>query len=173
MSTPIDWTHDDAGFEIGPYNGKRTVTKLNSQVAGLAVFESLVTGSPVSYKDMYYTLTVALQVWANKPGRRSEQRKFWQENPEATLHQYRMPKDFYRPYIEATLPVVWVSTNWIGAGTKLHLDNGVFEEDKPILTRLSGDELVPVVKGVARYPWDPNQRFGGGSRMVYGYWTTP
>lgn len=169
----IKWELDNAGFEPGPYNGKRITTRLNAQVAGLAIFNSHVTGSPTSYKDMYYTLTIAMEVWAANPGRRSQQRKFWQEHPEGTLHQYRMPKDFYKPYIERMLPVEWVTTNWIGGEKKLHLDEGVFETDKPILVRVSGDELVPVIGGVARYPWDPNQRFGDGSRMVYGYWTTP
>lgn len=173
MNESIDWVFDNAGFEPGLYNSKRTVTKLNTQVAALAIFDSHVTGSPASYKDMYYTLTVAMQAWANKPGRRSEKRRWWQEHPEANLHQYRMPKDFYKPYIE-TLPVMWVSVNWVGAPEKLHLDNGVFEKDKPILARLSGDELVPIIDGVARYPWDPNHKYGAtGSRMVYGYWTTP
>jgi hypothetical protein len=177
--TQIDWIRDDAGFSPGVFDSGRKVTKLNSQVAALTIFwNETHPEEEVTYDDMYVTLTLAMRAWRDKPGRRSKKRLWFQQHPTATLHSFRMPKEFYKPWIEENFSVVWIPTQWIGdtggSGGKLHLDNDVFDRTQPVLARLSGDELVPVIDGAARYPWDPNHRYAGrGSRLVYGYWTTP
>ena len=173
MPQPIEYIEDEAGFERGRYhhsNGRK-VTRLNTQVAALAIFESKLL-APTNYELMLVTLSLAIEEWAKKPGRRSSKRRFWQENPNATLHRYRLPMEFLKPWIEREYPnLTWVPTTWIGAKEQLHLDAGVFEEDIA-LARLSSDEVVTVFNGVAHFPWDPNSTLAfGKSRMVYGYWT--
>lgn len=175
MSRPIQWVPSGANFNERLYkhaNG-RPVTRPNTQVTALAILEHHFLVA-TSYDNMLHILTDDLREWANKPGRRSRHRKFWQENPEATLHRYRAPMEFLKPWIGTHYPsLIWVATTWVGAGTKLHLDEGVFETDKVILARLSSDQIVPILDGVAHYPHNPNVGAAGGSRMVYGYWTTP
>lgn len=175
MSSPLKWDQNDAGFEPGTFNNKtaRVVKKPNAQVSALAIFKSELLGRTVTYADMYAELTDAMDEWTWRSGRRTKQRAFWQQHT-PTLHQIRMPKEFYKPFIEA-LPVVWVPTNWIGVQTKLHLDENVFDSSATVLARASADELIPIIRGEAQYPWDPNNRYGvtGTTRMVYGYWTTP
>ena len=174
MPRPIIWIENNAGFVASNYrhsNGHK-VTKPNTQVAALAIFESAVTGIPVTYDTMYHMLTKDLQQWVDQPGRRSRKREFFYYYPTWTLHRYRMPMEFLRPWIEKQYKVTWVPTTWIGAKEQLHLDSGVFYGDRVALARLSSDEVVPVLEGVAIYPWDPNGTLAEGkSRMVYGYWT--
>jgi hypothetical protein len=177
MAQPIEYVTDNAGFDARLYkhsNGRK-VSYPNTQVAALALFDRAVTGDPTTYDDVYLVLTAAMREWANRGGRRSKHRRFFQEHPEWTLHRYRAPMEFLKTWIEHEYPQLqWVPTTWIGAKEQLHLEVDVFEADKIILARLSADQVVPIVKGVAHFPWDPNSTLAHGkSRMVYGYWTQP
>jgi hypothetical protein len=177
MSEPILWMTDSANFVKGDtFDTGRKVKNPNAQVAAITIFENAVTGEARTYRDGFFDLTHAMEEWALRPGRASARRSFFRESirddQNWSLHRYRMPMEFIKERMKG-LPVEWATMNFVGSTTKLHLDNRVFEEDKIILARLSSDEVVPVIGGVAYYPWNPNIRAGvGRSRMVYGYWTT-
>lgn len=181
MPQPIEWVYANADFVVGQtYSGSsRKANRPNAQVVALTIFANAINGTTTTYREMYERLYADLRAWALQPGRASKHRRFFREQiktgKSVSLHSYRMPKDFYKEWIETNFEgIVWVTTDWIGAKTKLHLDAEVFDISTPALARLSADELVPIIKGVAHYPYDPNHNLDvHASRMVYGYWTMP
>ena len=176
MSQPIEYIENDAGFSKTRYvhgNGRK-VRHPNTQVAALAIFDSEFEEENTSYDEMFVALSLAFETWVNKPGRRSKVRKMYQ-GYSGTLHSYRLPMEFLKPWINERWPsLLWVSTTWVGAKEQMHLDEGVFPDGEAILARVSSDQVIPVIRGIAHFPWDPNSSVEEGkSRIVYGYWTMP
>lgn len=180
MPEPIDWITTDAGFVKGEvYDTGRAVMRPNTQIIALTTLWNADHGTNYIYRDTFETLTHDFRRWAVAPGRRSQKRRFFgdriMEGQTVSLNRYRMPPEFYKPWIAAHFPEMeWISTTFIGSKTKLHLEEDAFDPEQLVLARCSTDELVPIIKGVAHYPWDPNSRQKGheSSRMVYGFWTT-
>lgn len=173
----ILWLKNDLHFVKGDtFDTGRKVKNLNAQVVAITLYENAVLGEERTYRDGFFDLTRDVEEWALRPGRATKRRAFFRDSlrkgESVSLHRYRIPMEFIKERVER-LPVEWVSTNWVGSPRKLHMDDRVFEEDKIVLARLSADEVVPVIGGVAQYPWDPNVRAASPTtRMVYGYWTT-
>jgi hypothetical protein len=174
--TQIGWAFDNAGFEPGRYDSKRDVIRPNSQIVALTLIYNEVMGMEYDYRTMYDILTAQIRAWALEGGRTTKRRRFFRDQfkqgKSATLHRYRMPKEFYAQWINSTMPLTWQPTTWVGSRNRTYLDAEVFEDTTgPVLVQLTAEELVPVIDGVARYPWDPNHAYGtGGSRVVTGFW---
>ena len=174
----ILWQKNDLHFVKGDtFDTGRKVKNPNSQVVAITLFENAVLGEERTYRDGFFDLTRDVEEWALRPGRPTKRRAFFRDalkkGENVSLHRYRIPMEFIKERIERLPDIDWVATNWVGSPHKVHLDDRVFEDGEIVLARLSADEVVPVVHGVAQYPWDPNIRAAApATRMVYGYWTT-
>jgi hypothetical protein len=177
MSKPILHLKHTLNFVPGDtFDTGRPVKRLNAQVVAITIFENTLLGEDLTYREGFFRLTHDVEEWALRPGRASVRRAFFRDaitkGENWSLHRYRMPMEFIKERVER-LPVDWVPLNWVGSPSKMHLDDRVFEETAVVLARLSADEVVPVLYGVAHYPWDPNKGAAvPHTRMVYGYWTS-
>lgn len=170
--TPIPWMEERADFVPGVFDTGRKVHRPNAQVVGIAIFRGL------TYREQYTQLTDDFWEWLSKPGRRSRVRRQYQSGFNS-FHTYRIPGEFYKQWLGQRY--LWVPLMRPGQGTVIRLDEGVFGTER-VLVRCSSDELIPVIDGVARYPYNPNRKWqkmvddqdappDQNTRAVYGYWT--
>lgn len=185
----IRWELDRGGFVPGekypPAN--RRIKNPNPQIVGITIFANALLGfdgetlrdySPWTYRKTLEVATREIDEWTDKPGRRSAQRQAYTTqflSPGfVSLHSQRLPSEVYREWIPRQFGVLWVPTSRIGSGSTISLSEGVFDPETPVLVRCSGDSLIPVINGVARYPFNPNGNATNPDkgRMVYGFWVS-